>query len=198
MTRFSFLKFLWADHNLLCWDLQLINIPSTIEGRFTVPIQSKRSFNFPGRGFGAGFNILSVILAVGLLVIQLLSSVALAASQSYWIGIRSLAAALFPISVAVYFAFIARLQLPQNFSNAPIINNFVIFALWTMMLLGIDGSNQLNYFPLEELLYSVTIAFLIWRYKRQDSFKDLMACCYGILSGALAAIILFGWNPATM
>jgi hypothetical protein len=150
------------------------------------------------RGLRGKIHILALIFAGGLLLFQLLSSIAVAVSESYWIGIRSLAAALFPISVAVYFAFLARLKLPTNHSRAPIVNNYIFFVLWTLLVLGIDGSVQMVSFPLEELLYSLTIAVLIWRYKRQDSFKDLLACCYGILSGSLASVILFGWNPATM
>jgi len=150
------------------------------------------------RGLRGGIHVFALIFAVGLLLIQLLTSISAAVSESSWLGIRSVAAALFPVSVAVYFAFLARLKLPTNRSRAPIINNFVFFVLWTLLVLSIDGSVQTISFPLEELLYSLTIAALIWRYKRQNSFKDLLACCYGILSGSLAAVILFGWNPATM
>jgi len=150
------------------------------------------------RGLRGGIHILALVFAVGLLIFQLFSSVAFAVSESSWAGIRSAAAALFPVSVAVYFAFLARLKLPANRSRAPIINNYIFFLLWTLLVLSIDGSVQLTSFPLEELLYSLTIAALIWRYKRQNSVKDLLACCYGILSGSLASVMLFGWNPATM
>ena len=122
-----------------------------------------------------GIHVFALIFAVGLLLIQLLTSISAAVSESSWLGIRSVAAALFPVSVAVYFAFLARLKLPTNRSRAPIINNFVFFVLWTLLVLSIDGSVQTISFPLEELLYSLTIAALIWRYKRQNSFKDLLA-----------------------
>jgi hypothetical protein len=161
-------------------------------------IKQRHRTNSFTRGLRGGIHILALVLAVGLLLFQLFSSIAFAVSESTWVGMRSIAAALFPVSVAVYFAFLARLNLPTNRSRAPIINNYIFFVLWTLLVLSIDGSVQLTSFPLEELLYSLTIAALIWRYKRQDSVKDLLACCYGILSGSLASVILFGWNPATM
>jgi hypothetical protein len=149
-------------------------------------------------GFTGGIHLFALFLAVGLLLFQMVSSIFSAMTLSPLAAIRSMAAAGLPISVAAYFSFLARVQMPTHRSRAPIVNNYVLFGLWTLLLLGIDGSNEYVYFPLEELLYSLTIAFLIWRYKRQDSFKDLLACCYGILSGALASVILFGWNPTTM
>ena len=150
------------------------------------------------RGSRGFTSIIALVFAAGLLVYQLLSSIVLAFSQSQWVGTRSLAAALFPISVVVYFAFIARVKVPVNASRAPVINNFVIFVFWTLMLFWIDGNVNFVRFPLEELIYSITLAFMIWRYKRQESIIDLVACCYGILSGSLAALIFFGWNPIEM
>lgn len=149
-------------------------------------------------GVQGGIHVFVLVLAVGLLLFQMFSSTIFAFTEDYWFGIRSLAAAVFPLSVALYFSFLARIQLPTNRSPAPIINNYVIFVLWTLLLFGLDGTNELIGFPLEELLYSLTLAFMVWRFKRQDSFKDLLACCYGVLSGSLAAIIVFGWNPTTL
>jgi hypothetical protein len=142
--------------------------------------------------------IVALIYAFGLLLFQLASSVLLAFSQAPWVGVRSLAAALFPITVAIYFGFLAQLQVPTRESRAPIINSFVIYLFWTMIVLGLDGVNELIRFPLEELLYSSTIAAMILRYKYRNSFKALLAACYGVLSGSLAAFILFGLNPIAM
>ncbi|RZM78654.1 hypothetical protein [Leptolyngbya iicbica] len=90
------------------------------------------------------------------------------------------------------------MEVPIRESRAPIINSFILFLFWTLLLLGIDQSNQLDRFPLEELLYGSTIAVMIWRYKYRDSFKALLACCYGVISGSLAAVILFGINPTAL
>lgn len=150
------------------------------------------------RGPQGFISIITLCFAAGLFLYQMISSVLLAFSQSQWVGLRSLAAAAFPIIVVVYFAFIARIDAPVNASRAPVINNFIVFLLWTLMIFWLDGNTNFARFPLEELIYSITLAFLIWRYKRQESFVDLLACCYGILVGSLAALVFFGWNPITM
>jgi hypothetical protein len=156
--------------------------------------QEKRS-RLQLRGAQGIFHVFVITLAVGLLLFQLFSSVVVAFSESYWVGSRSLAAAIFPISVAVYIHFLARPQVPVNASYAPVINNYVIFLLWTVLIIGIDSSYDFIAFPVQELAYACTLALMIARYKRQESVKDLLACCYGILSGALAAVVIFGWNP---
>lgn len=154
------------------------------------------------RGIRGLISFFALFLAIGILFFQLTSSVFLAFSLSSWTGFRSIAAAIFPLSISVYFAFLARPQVPKRESRAPIINNFVIFLFWSMLLFGIDGNNDgsqdLVQFPLEELLYSATLSVMILRHRYRDSFKHLLACCYGVLSGSLAAVILFGINPVRL
>jgi len=164
----------------------------------STPFRRKRPYSRWTRGLRGLISYLALFVAVGFLLYQLCSSVLFALSQSGWVGIRSLAAAIFPLSVAIYLGFLARMKVPVNKSYAPIINSFVIFLLWTVLLLGIDQGNELVRFPLEELLYSTTLAVMIWRYKYRNSFKALLACCYGIISGALAAVILLGMNPIAL
>ncbi|WP_204137936.1 hypothetical protein [Halomicronema sp. CCY15110] len=163
-----------------------------------VPLRRKSPANSWTKGLRGFISFFALFVAVGFLLFQLVSSILLAFSESGWIGFRSLAAAAFPLSVAIYLGFLARMKVPIRESRAPIINSFILFLLWTLLLLGIDRSNQLVQFPLEELLYGSTIAAMIWRYKYRDSFKALLACCYGIISGALAAVILFGINPTAL
>ncbi|WP_155523578.1 hypothetical protein [Nodosilinea nodulosa] len=143
------------------------------------------------RGSKGLISFFVLFLAVGFLLYQLFSSVFLAFDYSFGAGARGLAAALFPLIILVYLGFIARLQVPTRESRAPIINSFVIFLFWTMLVIGIDINKQVPYFPVEELLYSLTLASMLWRYKFRGSFKALLACCYGVLAGALAAIIIF-------
>lgn len=139
-----------------------------------------------------------LFLAVGFLLYQLFSSVLFSFSYSSGAGARSLAAALFPLTVLIYLGFIARIQIPTRESRAPIINSFIIFLFWTMLVLGIDITNDTPYFPIEELLYSLTLSAMLWRYKYRGQFKALLACCYGVLAGAMAAVIVFGINPISM
>jgi len=150
------------------------------------------------RGFQGVLGLAALFLTIALIVFQLASSIGFAFSESRWLGIRSIAATIFPLSIAIYLGFLAKVWVPANDSRAPIINNFVIFILWALIIFGIDSNTQFVRFPLEELLYSSTLAIMMWRYKRRNSFRTLLACCYGILSGALAALILFGLNPATL
>lgn len=157
----------------------------------------QRSVNWQ-KGVRGTVSFFAFAIAAGFLIFQLFSSVFLAFSISSWVGFRSLAAAVFPLSVAIYLGFLARMKVPVRESRAPLINSFIIFLFWTMLLLGIDGSNAFIRFPLEELLYGITIAVMIWRYKYRDSFKALLACCYGVISGSLAAVILFGINPTAL
>ncbi|MDB9528951.1 hypothetical protein PN498_23360 [Oscillatoria sp. CS-180] len=159
--------------------------------------QRRRSSRLTEGARGA-VTLFALFLAVGLLLYQLLSSVLVAFSISSWTGVRSLAAALFPLLVAIYLGFLARLQTNARESRAPVVNNFIIFLFWTMLLLGIDGRSPLERFPLEELLYSFTLSAMIWRYKRGNTMGALMACCYGVLAGSLAGLIFFGINPAAM
>lgn len=141
-----------------------------------------------------------LFLAVGFLLYQLFATVLYAFSDSSLAGLRSLAAALFPLFVLAYLGFIARLQIPARESRAPVINSFVIFLLWTMLVLGIDATLQRVTLPIpiQELLYSATLAGMLWRHRYQDSFKSLVGCSYGVLAGALAAVILFGINPIAL
>ncbi|MEM6837845.1 MAG: hypothetical protein AAF609_13420 [Cyanobacteria bacterium P01_C01_bin.120] len=150
------------------------------------------------RGPQALVSVVVLCLAMGLILYQMVSSILLAFLQSELAGIRSVAAAAFPIIVAIYLSFVARLKLPVNHAKAPVINNFIIFIFWTLMVFWLDSNIRFVSFPLEELIYSSTLAFMIWRFKRQESIVDLLACCYGIVSGSLAALIFFGWNPFAM
>jgi hypothetical protein len=163
-----------------------------------MPFSRKQRPNKLTRGIKGLISFFALFLAVGLLLFQLISSILLATNISSLAALRSAAAAIFPLTIAIYFGFLAQLKIPAQESKAPIINNFVIYLFWSMILFGLDSVNDLVQFPLEELLYSTTLAGMIWRYKQQDSFQALLACCYGVLSGALAAVILFGMNPARL
>jgi hypothetical protein len=149
-------------------------------------------------GTSRSISIVVLIVAVGLLIYQLFSGILVALNQSPVFGLRSAAAGLLPIIIVGYLAYLAKLRIPGQASQASIINNFVLFLLWTVFLLGLDNTIETLRFPIEELLYSFTIAAIIWRYKRQESFKALLACCYGVLAGAVAALMIFGFNPVTV
>lgn len=163
-------------------------------------MQSRRK-RMPGASTSGMKGILSffvIFLAIGFLLLQLFSSVLYAFGAAPIVGLRSLAAALFPLIVSAYLGFVAQLQVPARESRAPVINSFILFLFWTMIVLGIDTGIQIVEFPIEELLYSLTLAALLWRYRSRSSFSSLVACCYGILAGVLASIIIFGTNFIVM
>lgn len=138
-------------------------------------------------------NYITVTLALALLLSNLIGPILVSFVNDSVLGLRSLAAGILPILAAVYVGFLLNLKIPANDSRAPAVNNFVIFTLWTLLLIGLDETYDFSGVPLKELLYSVTLATLIWRYKRRNSFETLVSCCYGIVCGWLAALVLFGW-----
>ncbi len=159
-------------------------------------MQSRRK-HIPGkstRGMKGVLSFFVIFLAIGFLLYQLFSSVLFAWGASPIVGLRSLAAALFPLIVSAYIGFVAQLQIPSRESRAPVINSFILFLFWTMIVIGIDTGIEIVEFPIEELLYSLTLAALLYRYRNRSSFGSLMACCYGVLAGVLASIIIFGTN----
>lgn len=133
-----------------------------------------------------------MLFALGLLLVHLWLNAVAAFYDGFWIGVRSIAAAIFPMLITVYIGLLVQVRVPTNASRAPKINNFVIFTLWTMLVLGIDQYVAFLQFPLSELLYSVTLAGLILSYQRRRSLASVVACCYGILCGWLGSLVFFG------
>lgn len=133
-----------------------------------------------------------LVVALGLLGYHLLTAIAAGFAQGSWVGVRSLAASIFPLLVAIYVRFLVSVRLSTNASRAPVINNFIVFTLWMMVLLGLDRIFVFQPFPLEEFLYSLTLAAMLWRFKGWGSLDTLVACSYGIVCGSLGALIVFG------
>lgn len=144
-------------------------------------------------GLRRALNYTTVTLALMFLISNLVGPIILNFANGFGSGLRSLAAGVLPILIAVYVGFLINLKVPANESLAPAVNNFVIFTLWTLLIIGLDQTYEFMGAPFKELLYSLTLATLIWRYKRRNSFETLVSCCYGIVCGWLSALVLFGW-----
>jgi hypothetical protein len=157
-----------------------------------VQYRRKQPANGMTQGTKGLISFFVMFFAIGFLLLQLLSRILWTFEDSPEAGFRSIAAAVLPLMISAYMGFIARPRMPVRDSLAPIINNFIIFLLWTVVVIGVDRSVGVGVFPLAELLYSITLAAMLWRYRYLDSLKSLIAACYGILAGALAAIIIFG------
>ncbi|WP_206756515.1 hypothetical protein [Pseudanabaena sp. FACHB-2040] len=138
-------------------------------------------------------NYITVTLALAFLLTNLIGPILVSFANDFGLGLRSLAAGILPILIAVYVGFLLNLKVPANESRSPAINNFVIFTLWTLLIIGLERTYDFVGLPFRELLFSLTLATLIWRYKRRNSFEALVSCCYGIVCGWLAALVLFGW-----
>ncbi|MDA0672958.1 MAG: hypothetical protein O3C67_04520 [Cyanobacteria bacterium] len=137
-------------------------------------------------------NAIVLLIALGLLLSNLGGAIAASFQQGVGPGIRSLAAAGVPLLAAFYVGYINRLKVPANHRGAPVVNSFVMFTLWTLLLFWVDGQIDLPAFPLQELLYSCTLAFMVWRYQRPRALRTLAACGYGVIVGWLGTLILFG------
>ncbi|PSN17059.1 hypothetical protein C7271_19710 [filamentous cyanobacterium CCP5] len=138
-------------------------------------------------------HVSATVVAVAYLVFVLTVAVLSGFSNGVGIGLRSLAAALLPPLVAIYLGFLSGVKFPINRSRSPRINNFVLFTLWTLLIMGLVGIVNPLGFPLLELLYALTLAAMIWRFKQGGAFAALAACAYGILCGGLLFTAIFGW-----
>ncbi|TVQ05343.1 MAG: hypothetical protein EA368_19455 [Leptolyngbya sp. DLM2.Bin27] len=157
-----------------------------------MPYRQSQTSSRLSKGVKGVISFAVTFLAGGLLLLRLFASMAEAFDGGAAVGLRSVAAAVLPLMVSIYLGFVAQPQMPVRDSRAPIINNFVIFLLWTMLIIGVDQRVGEVEFPLIELLYSLTLAAMLWRYRYLNSLKSLIAASYGVLAGALAAIVLFG------
>lgn len=133
------------------------------------------------------------VIAIGYFVFVLSFTVLANFSEGVGLGLRSLAAAALPLLLAFYLGFLSRVKVPTNRSRAPLINNFILFIFWTALIMGLIRTIETGEFPLLELLYSLTLAAVVWRYRQSASFSALAACSYGIICGGLFFTVVFGW-----
>lgn len=158
-----------------------------------MPISHQSPKVVRSQGPRKALNLLVTVLAISYLVFVLTVAVLENFSNGIGLGLRSLAAAILPPLIVFYLGFLSQVKLPSNSSRAPLINNFVLLTLWTLLIMGLVAVVESFSFPLLELLYSMTLAGMIWRYKHGRTFASLAACAYGILCGSLLFTIIFGW-----
>jgi hypothetical protein len=134
-----------------------------------------------------------ICLALSILLTFLISFIVSAFSVSLRQGIQSLAAAVFPPLSISYVVIFTDIFQARN-TRIPAFSLYFISTLWMLILLVMmqelsNGDSPLP-FPLVEMLFSLTLAVLIWIY-RGLSFRALRACCYGLVSGVLMYLIAF-------
>ncbi|MBW4464817.1 MAG: hypothetical protein KME07_05170 [Pegethrix bostrychoides GSE-TBD4-15B] len=133
-----------------------------------------------------------VIIAIASIVGLLLASVAQTFSISSQAGLRSLAAALLPPILLTYRSFFA--QSNRAVSRTLEQNLFLVAILWIVMLLVLLNLMALRFnysLPLGEFVTSLTLAGLFY-FNHQLSSRSMVSCGYGILSGLVLYLLIFG------
>lgn len=135
-------------------------------------------------------NSFACICTIIFLLGSILYLVVEAFSQSLWFGIRSLAAGILPALVLYYFnSFTPIFNIKDNNLN---VNLFVIYGLWTLFILVLGGVWDFEPLPLFEVLFSLTLTSLLFRIKTHSENQKLASSCYGVLTGLLVYISIFG------
>lgn len=159
----------------------------------TVPIRYQSPKAARSRPSRQVFHTIATIIAVGYLVLVLTVAILSSFAEGLGLGVRSLAAAIVPLLIIFYLGFLSGVEFPANRSRSPLINNFVLFSLWTLLVMSLVAAANAVWFPLLELLYSLTLAGMIWRFKQGAAFSHLAACSYGVICGSLLFTVVFGW-----
>jgi hypothetical protein len=140
----------------------------------------------PLRILNVGAVALSVIILVGLLFYLTL----LAFAGNIETGIRSLAAIAVPLIIVTYITFFTRLfRFPDR---VPVFNLYFVFTVWMMILMILIREYLTPEVPIGEFLLSFTLSILI-SIARGTSFRAFISCAYGIISGFLLFIFVFGF-----
>ncbi len=138
------------------------------------------------------FNRFVVITAIASLLGLLLASVTQAFGVSSEAGFRSLAAALLPPIFLTYRSFFSRSMRPVSRSLEQ--NLFLVAMLWIVMLLVLLNLVALRFdyrLPLGEFVTSLTLGGLFY-FNHHLSSRSVVSCAYGILSGLVLYLLIFG------
>lgn len=133
--------------------------------------------------------ITAIAAVLGLLVSAIIQSFAVGLD----VGFRSLAAAALPPIILTYSSFFSRSVKPPSDSVLEV-NLFAIALLWILILLTLINFITFRFnhtIPLGEFLISLTLSALFYLTKRLSS-RSLLSCSYGILSGFLMYLLVFG------
>lgn len=134
-----------------------------------------------------------VIVAANAAVLGLLVSAFVEAfSIGPDVGLRSFAAAALPPIILTYSSFFSRSVRASG--RVLEVNLFAIALLWILMLLILVNfvTIQFNHsIPLGEFLISLTLSTL-FALNRRLSTRSMLSCAYGILSGFLLHLLIFG------
>lgn len=135
-----------------------------------------------------------VIVAANASVLGLLiSAIVEAFSVGLEAGLRSLAAAALPPIVLTYSNFFAG-RSTRSADRVLEVNLFTIGLVWILMLLVLINFVAFQFshtIPLGEFVISLTLSVLTLLNNRLST-RSLLSCSYGILSGFLLHLLIFG------
>jgi hypothetical protein len=137
-------------------------------------------------------NRLVTVIAIAAIAGLLLSAVFQAFAVSVEVGFKSFAAAALPPIIITYSSFFSRsVKPPERMLE---VNLFAIALLWILGLLILVNFVTLQFnhtIPLGEFMISLTLAALFYFTKRLST-RSLLSCSYGIISGFLLYLLIFG------
>ncbi|NJP09329.1 MAG: hypothetical protein HC866_07435 [Leptolyngbyaceae cyanobacterium RU_5_1] len=130
---------------------------------------------------------LSSTILAGILAISLVKAFSLGEEA----GIRSLAATILPFTAITYIIFFSRSYRPTNKIPDGIL--YFLFTFWTTALFALSNFLFSRRIPVHvgEFTISLTICLLIFIFKHYP-LRSLFSCSYGVVSGFLLYIFLFG------
>lgn len=165
----------------------------------TEPTQKTEYIRGHAQSLRYTLNRILVMVAQLILAGLLLNLIIQAFSLSSETGIKSLAATALPLLITGFVSFSNRspdrpknnLSLPHGMLNAI---PFVLSGIWIIFLMLFTRYTVLYFnrgIPLGEVALSITLSGFIWL-SGQIPFKSLVGCAYGIISGLLVYILIFG------
>lgn len=133
-----------------------------------------------------------VMIAIASILGLLVASIAQAFGVGSDVGFRSFAASLLPPIFLTYRSFFARPS--RSVSRALEQNLFLVSILWILMLLVLLNLMALRFnyrVPLGEFVTSLTLSGLFY-FNHHLSSRSMVSCGYGILSGLVLYLLIFG------
>ncbi len=137
-------------------------------------------------------DILSFVVAIiasALLTGFLAYLIAQAFDWQFWTGLKSLLAAILPLTIVYYITSFTQIISKEN--TIPLFSIFFISMLWAIVLFVILKFFASSFIPIPEVALSFTLACL-FNLARRHSFQAFISCSYGIVCGFLIHFMFFG------
>lgn len=137
-------------------------------------------------------DILSFVVAIiasAILTGFLAYLIAQAFDWQFWAGLKSLLAAILPLTVIYYITSFTQIISREN--TIPLFSIFFISTLWAIVLFVVLKFFASSFIPIPEITLSFTLGCL-FNLARRNSFQAFLSCSYGIVCGFLIHFLFFG------